>query len=96
MIVLAQVHDRPRFMEGYAAAAAKLVEQFGGRYVLRAPGAATLEGVLPERQSVVISEWPDLAAARAFWDSPEYREVAKLREGICDAQVLLVEGNLVS
>ena len=41
---------------------------------------------------MVISEWPDLDAARAFYDSPEYREVAKLREGICDAQVLIVEG----
>ena len=92
MIVLAKVHDRQRFLEGYAARAAELVEAFGGRYRLRAPGAEVLEGVLEPGHSVVISEWPDMERARAFFSSPEYREVAKLREGICDAQVLLVEG----
>lgn len=95
MIVLAQVHDRQRFLEGYAVQAAALVERFGGRYRLRAPGARCLEGSLGDGRSVVISEWPDLASARAFWDSPEYRQVAALREGICDAQVLLVEGDLI-
>ena len=94
MIVLAEVHDRQRFMEGYAARAAELVAAFGGRYRLRAAGAEVLEGNLAAGQSVVISEWPDMATARAFYESPEYRAVAKLREGICDAQILLVEGEL--
>ena len=40
---------------------------------------------------MVISEWPDKAAAKAFWDSPEYQEAKKLREGIADVQVLLIE-----
>ena len=31
------------------------------------------------------------AAARAFWSSPEYAEVKKLRDGIADCQVLLIE-----
>lgn len=94
MIVLARVHDRERFMNGYALRAAQLVEQFGGRYLLRAPGALALEGVLGEGRSVVISEWPDKASAQRFWDSPEYREAAKLRKDICDAEVLLIEGEL--
>jgi len=94
MIVIAQVHDRQRFIEGYAPAAAALIAQFGGHYLLRAPGARALEGPIPEGSSVVISEWPDVNAAQAFWDSPEYQEVKKLREGICDATVLIVEGSL--
>jgi uncharacterized protein (DUF1330 family) len=92
MIVLAQVHDRERFLSEYAPRAARLVTAHGGEYLLRAPGAECLEGDLGQGLSVVVSRWPDLAAARAFWDSPEYREAALLRRGICDAQVLLVEG----
>jgi uncharacterized protein (DUF1330 family) len=91
MIVHAAISDREKFMNGYAPAAAKLVEQFGGRYLVRAPAAATLEGDLPSGLSVVISEWPDKAAIERFWNSPEYQEAKKLREGIADCQVTIVE-----
>lgn len=94
MIVLARVHDRERFVSSYAVRAAELVAQFGGRYVLRAPGALSLEGILGDGRSVVISEWPDKASAQRFWDSPAYREAAELRKDICDAEVLLIEGEL--
>jgi uncharacterized protein (DUF1330 family) len=40
---------------------------------------------------MVISEWPDKEAAKAFWNSPEYAEAKKLREGVADVQVLLIE-----
>jgi uncharacterized protein (DUF1330 family) len=91
MIVTAKIADRDAFITGYGAAAAKLVEHFGGKYVLRGPGATLLEGDFGEGASMVISEWPDRAAAEAFWNSPEYAEVKKLRAGIADCQVLLIE-----
>ncbi len=91
MIIYARIHDRDRFINGYGAAASKLVEQFGGKYILRAPGATLLEGTLPPGGSVVISEWPDKGAIEAFWNSPEYAAAKKLREGIADVEVLVVE-----
>ena len=95
MIVTAKIADRDAFIAGYGAAAAKLVAQFGGKYVLRAPGATALEGSLGAEDfggaSMVISEWPDRATAEAFWNSPEYAEAKKLREGIAECQVLLIE-----
>lgn len=91
MIVTAKIADRDAFIQGYGAAAGKLVTQFGGRYVLRGPGAVLLEGSFGDGASMVISEWPDIDAARAFWNSPEYAEVKKLRAGIADCQVLLIE-----
>jgi uncharacterized protein (DUF1330 family) len=94
MIVIAQIADREAFLSGYAPAAAKLVAQFGGRYVLRAPGAALLEGRWGDGASVVISEWPSRRAAETFWKSPEYAEVKRLRDRVCEAQVLLIEGQL--
>lgn len=90
MIITARIHDRDAFITGYGPAAAKLVAQFGGRYVVRAPGATLLEGEGMAGASVVISEWPDRAAALAFWNSPDYAEVRKLRDGLADVQVMLV------
>ena len=90
LIITAQLHDRERFLAGYAPAAAALTARFGGEYVLRAAGAEVLEGAHPGG-SVVVSRWPDKAAALAFWNSPEYADVRWLREGVADCQVLIVE-----
>lgn len=91
MIVTAKIADRDAFIAGYGKAAAALVTRFGGRYVLRAPGAELLEGTFGDGASMVISEWPDKQAARAFWNSPEYAEAKRLREGAAECQVLLIE-----
>ena len=91
MVVTAKIADRAAFIDGYGKAAAALVARFGGRYVLRGPGAMLLEGDFGDGASMVISEWPDKAAALAFWNSPEYAEVKALRDGIAEVQVLLIE-----
>lgn len=90
MIITAHVTDREAFMAGYAPAAAKLVEQHGGEYVIRGPGAKQMEGAGWNGASVAVSRWPDRAAAEAFWNSDEYAEVKKLREGIAEVSVLLI------
>ncbi|TQV78820.1 DUF1330 domain-containing protein [Exilibacterium tricleocarpae] len=91
MIVTARIADRDRFIEGYGKAAAALVAEMGGRYLLRAPNAVLLEGDFGAGASMVISEWPDRQAALAFWQSPAYAEIKKLRRDIADCQVLLIE-----
>ena len=96
MIIFVSIKDREKFLAGYAPSAAKLVEQFGGKYVLRAQGGQTLEGAIPESASVVISEWPDREAAKRFWNSPEYRAAKKLREGIADAHVMLIDAPAIA
>ncbi|WP_298468719.1 DUF1330 domain-containing protein [uncultured Erythrobacter sp.] len=91
MIVTAKIADRDAFIQGYGATAGALVAKFGGRYILRGPGAELLEGDFGDGASMVISEWPDKAAAKTFWNSPEYGEAKKLRADIADCQVLLIE-----
>jgi uncharacterized protein (DUF1330 family) len=91
MIVTARIADRDRFLAGYATATAPLVARFGGRYVLRGPGAMLLEGSFGDGASMAISEWPDKAAALAFWNSAEYQQAKTLREGIAACQVLSIE-----
>lgn len=91
MVVTASVRDRDRFIAEYGRPAAELIARFGGRYLVRAPGAELLEGDRGDGASMVISEWPSKQAARAFWDSPEYQELKKRRDGLADVQVLLIE-----
>lgn len=91
MIVTAKIKDRDAFINGYGKAAGELVARFGGRYVLRGPGAKLLEGVWGDGASMVISEWPDRATIERFWTSPEYAEVKALRDGIADVQVLVID-----
>ena len=96
MIVTAKIADRDAFINGYGAAAGALVAKFGGRYVLRGPGAELLEGSFGDGASMVISEWPDKDAAKAFWNSPEYAEAKKLRAGVADCQVLLIDAEKIN
>jgi uncharacterized protein (DUF1330 family) len=96
MIVVAQISDRSAFLAGYAVAASALVEKFGGKYVLRAPGAELLEGSFGDGASVVISEWPDKAAVHRFWQSPEYKAAKMLRATIANCQILVVEGPVLN
>lgn len=91
MIVIAHLSDRQRFLDGYARVVPQLVEQFGGRYVIRGSGGSFLEGGWCDRASALVSEWPDRAAAQAFWDSPEYAAAKRLREGTGEFQVLLID-----
>lgn len=96
MIVTADIKDRERFRSDYGQAAGALVAQFGGRYLLMGPGAQLLEGAFGDGASMVISEWPDKESALRFWNSPEYAEAKKLREGLADCQVLLIEAPRIS
>lgn len=96
MIVIAKISDRQRFIAEYGAVAGDLVVRFGGRYVLRGPGAELLEGGFGDGASMVISEWPDKAAARRFWNSPEYQAAKALRGGLADCQVLLIEAEKIN
>lgn len=91
LVVVATVSDREKFLAGYASRAAELLEKFGGKYRMRAPGAQALEGSFGDGGSVVISEWESRDAALAFWNSPEYHAVRALREGISECQVILIE-----
>ena len=94
MIVRCVIHDRDKFISGYGLEAAKLVEQFGGKYLIRAPGGIPLEGIESTNNSVVISEWPSKEKALEFWNSKEYQDVKKLREGIADCKVIVIEADI--
>ena len=90
VIVETDVHD-PEQYERYKAASPGAVHAGGGRFVVRGGELAVLEGDWsPSR--LVILEFPDLEAARRWYDSPEYVEARKLREGAANLRVVAVQG----
>jgi uncharacterized protein (DUF1330 family) len=94
MVIRCRISDRAAF-GAYGKAAAELVAKMGGRYVVRGGGNETLEEGLGPRDMTavhVISAWLTREAALAFWNSPEYTEVRKLREHCATAEVALLDG----
>jgi uncharacterized protein (DUF1330 family) len=72
-----------RFMDVFGA--------FSGTLLAVDDKPAVVEGNwLHER--VVIGSFPDEAAWRAWWDSPEYREIVEHRWAGSEAVILLVKG----
>ena len=91
LVVTAKIPDREAFMAcGYSELAAKILENHGGKYVIRGPGAVVLEGEGTDGTSVIVSEWPSREAALGFYNSPEYAEAKKLREGLADISIMLI------
>lgn len=92
MVILAEISDPESFRQ-YAAKAAELVAEFGGEYVARGTGdSQCLEGDWPDETRLVISKWPSMEQARAFWYSESYSEIKKLRHGNSTVRVRLIEG----
>ena len=59
--------------------------------LLVANGALTpLEGALPD--GVVVIEFPDVAAARAWYESPEYQAILGERLAVTEGRAVIVEG----
>jgi len=66
-------------LEGHPA---KVLAAYGA---IEAPEGAPSEGV-------VLLEFPTMAAAKAWYDGPAYREARKIRFQAADYRVLLFEG----
>jgi uncharacterized protein (DUF1330 family) len=91
MLVYGEIRDRQAF-GAYVRALAEsgLYAKNGGGYDAITPALEVFEGAPPPTRGVVIARFPCLAAAKAFWNSPEYAEIRKLREGIADFEVLVL------
>jgi len=93
MIIAVKMKDREKFVAGYGSAVADVVAKYGGEYLFVQPGVELLEGTrLEGYSSAAVSKWESKDAAKAFWYSDDYADVKKLREGLADCEVMLVEG----
>ena len=90
LIVETDITD-PEQYEQYKAASPGAVAAGGGRFVVRGGETAVLEGDWQPTRVVVV-EFPDLEAAKRFYDSPEYQAAKKLREGAATLNMVAVQG----
>ncbi len=68
-----------------------VVEAFGGRYHVRGADVTALEGNWDNKRMVVL-EFPDRAAALAWYNSEEYRPLKEMRQKAGKATILLAQG----
>jgi uncharacterized protein (DUF1330 family) len=90
VIVDMQITDPDRYA-GYRELAGPAVEAFGGRYLARGGATEVLEGDRVPNRTVIL-EFPDMASARAWYDSPQYRSARAAREGAAVGSFIAVEG----
>ncbi|MEV1176405.1 DUF1330 domain-containing protein [Nonomuraea sp. NPDC049784] len=65
-------------------------EPYGGRYLVHVAQHEVKEGKWPGY--VVMIGFPEIAEARAWWDSPAYREIAPLRSRHIEGDIIIVDG----
>ncbi len=74
-----KVSDPERYRQ-YMALSPAAIEAAGGRFLVRGGAHEVLEGNWQPSRMVLV-EFPDLATARAFYDSALYREARAQRAG---------------
>ena len=84
------VRDRDALIE-YRRRNTDAVANHRGRFVVRGGEAEVLEGAWETLRMVVI-EFPDAAAARAWWESEEYAPLKAMRREASDTNIVLLEG----
>lgn len=80
----------PDTYTAYREANPDIVNKFGGRYLALGGEVKVLEGDWQPRRTVMI-EFPDMAAITAFYDSPEYVELRKIRWKSADSRLVALE-----
>lgn len=90
--IIAEVEvTNPAGYETYRPLAGASVAQYGGKFAVRGGKTELLEGS-PDPARIVVIEFPDTAAAKRWYNSPEYQEALKVRLANSRGRVLLAEG----
>ena len=84
------VLDPVRYEE-YKKLAPPAITAYGGKYLVRGGSMDVLEGDW-EPSRVVVLEFPSADQAKAWIDSPEYREARALRHATATTNAIVVEG----
>lgn len=88
MVVYGEINDRAGFGKYVGALAQSgLYEKYNAYHVSLTPALAVMEGNPPENRGIVLARFPCIDVAKSFWQSSEYQEIIKLREGAAEFEV---------
>jgi len=90
--VIAEVEvTDPSAYEEYRKLVPATIEKYGGKYLARGGATETKEGGwAPAR--LVILEFPSMAQARRWYDSPEYTPARAIRQRASKSKLIFAEG----
>ena len=81
----------PVMFEEYKKLSPATVALYGGRFLARGGRIEALEGSWSPKR-VVILEFPSMAQAQAWSDSPEYAPAKRLRQLSATSNMVVIEG----
>jgi uncharacterized protein (DUF1330 family) len=90
VVALIDVHDLNQY-KPYMLQVPDVIARHGGRYLVRNGRKQLLEGTLPSER-VVVLQFPSMAHAQAWYESPEYQALKAIRTEASDATVFVIEG----
>jgi uncharacterized protein (DUF1330 family) len=93
MIAEHTITDPVKFEE-YRTKVGPIIAKHGGRYITK-PGSHVIlekENAVWQPERVVIIEFPDMAALNAWYRSPEYQPLIKLRHTAAKDMLITLEG----
>jgi uncharacterized protein (DUF1330 family) len=88
-----RVHDRQKLDEYWKAAPATF-EGFGRKVLASYTPLTPLEMKGPLEGAVVI-EFPDVATAKRWYESPAYQKAIQIRDGAADVELFIIDGGVV-
>lgn len=84
------------WLPGYTAEVHKIAQRHGGRYLTRTDNIEVIEGDDPGLSAMVLIEFPDADAAKAFHSDPDYAPLIKLRQSGSTARFLVLDARDVA
>lgn len=97
LLIVDETITEPDLFEEYKRAVVPTLEKFGGRFLARGAALEVLETSgtwSPDR--LVIVEFPDMAALKAWYDSPEYAPAREIRHRSATSTLVAMETSPVS
>lgn len=89
--VLTNISDYSEYML-YGIAAKKIVESFGGRFIIHSYKNFTVTAIEGDNVDVVnIAVFKDKDSYLKFYHSPDYQKLIPLRNKICKSQIIMLE-----
>ncbi len=81
----------PAEFDEYRKGVPATIAQYGGKYIVRGGALESMEGGW-KMNRVVILEFPTMAQAKAWYTSPEYKDLLAMRLRSTKSKAVLVEG----
>ena len=81
----------PQLLDEYKKLSPATVVQYGGRFLARGGQMETLEGTRSPKRLVIL-EFPSIAQAKAWVNSPEYAPARRVRQKASRSNIIVVDG----